>query len=305
MPDFMGGILVFTVVLTIFLFSWNSVEINQQKFSAEDQIRQDAYYTTTFLVSTPGYPENWTSETVEIPGFASEDNVLSMQKLREFGRLGYAEQKTLLQGLDFSLNITSSENDLIISYGSYSSNSSTVVPIRRNVLVEKLETENEVLWSYDPKPEKQNAVYGINHTVQPGSAILGNSIESLDVEIDASSEVLSETSQESVLKAGVDRNNDGVIETDISQEISEWEVEVESQNQLQIGFSESAYTDAEVGDSILIDLGNITNPSVGEYSIRTRANEDGGWLNDELGIGDQYKLPEKTLGAELELVVWR
>ena len=141
MPDFMGSILVFSVVITIFLFSWNSVESNQQTFSEEDQIRQDAYYTTTFMVSTPGYPENWNNSTVEIPGFASEaDNVLSAQKLVEFRNMSYDRQKELLGVRNFNLVF---RNDIIeldsenLEYGQKPVEASTVVPLTRNVLIEK------------------------------------------------------------------------------------------------------------------------------------------------------------------------
>ena len=142
MPDFIGSILVFSAVITIFLFSWNSVESNQQKFAAEDQISQDAYYTTTFLVSTQGYPENWNNSTVDIPGFASEsDNVLSAQKLREFRKISYDRQKRLLGARNFHLVF---RNDIEVieldseklEYGQKPVNASTIVPLTRNVLID-------------------------------------------------------------------------------------------------------------------------------------------------------------------------
>ena len=143
MPDFMGGLLVFSVVLTIFLFSWNSVEANQQKFDVEEQIRQDAYYTTTFLVSTPGYPEDWNKSTVEIPGFASDsDNVISAQKLSEFRNMSYERQKILLNSRNYYLifrNDTSilELNSDKLEFGKKPVNASTIVPFTRNVLIDK------------------------------------------------------------------------------------------------------------------------------------------------------------------------
>lgn len=141
LPDFVGSILVFSIVITIFLFSWNSVEGNQQKFGVEDQIRQDAYYTTTFLVSTPGYPGNWNNSTVEIPGFASDaDNVLSAQKLREFRNISYDRQKKLLNAQNFNL-VFRNESGIIeldskdLMYGEKPVNASTIIPLRRNVLI--------------------------------------------------------------------------------------------------------------------------------------------------------------------------
>lgn len=143
MPDFIGSLLVFSIVLTIFLFSWSSVESNQQKFSVENQITQDAYYTTTFLVSTPGYPENWNNSTVDIPGFASgSDNVLSVEKLREFRNISYDRQKRLLGTRNYYL-VFRNETEIIeldsekLEYGQKPVEASTVVPLTRNVLIDK------------------------------------------------------------------------------------------------------------------------------------------------------------------------
>lgn len=143
MPDFIGSILVFSVVLSIFLFSWNSVQINQQKFDDEENLRKDAYYTTTFLVSTPGYPSDWDSDNVQIPGFASEsDNVISTDKLREFRNITLERQKRLLGVENFYLRFNNetgvikldSEN---LSFGKEPVNASTAIPINRQVLISK------------------------------------------------------------------------------------------------------------------------------------------------------------------------
>ena len=142
MPDFMGSLLVFTVILSIFLFSWNSVQGNQSDFDVEDEVRRNAYYTTTFLVSTPGYPEDWTNETVDIPGFAAgSDNVLSRDKLREFRNLSYDDQKSLLDGRDFHLTFRKNGTLLQLDsedleYGKKPVNASLAVPVTRNVLIE-------------------------------------------------------------------------------------------------------------------------------------------------------------------------
>lgn len=154
MPDFMGSIIVFSAVITIFLFSWNSVVDNQEQFNLEDQMRQDAYYTTTFLVSTPGYPENWNNSTVDIPGFASSsDNILSAEKLREFRKISYDRQKILLGARNFNL-VFRNETDIVeinsekLSYGEKPVNASTVIPLTRNVLIESTDGGIDAEMSY-------------------------------------------------------------------------------------------------------------------------------------------------------------
>jgi len=306
MPDFLGSIVVFSVVLSLFLFSWSSVQNNQQKFDLEEQMRQDAYYTTTFLVSTPGYPEGWNSSTVEIPGFANNsDNVLSIQKIKEFEKIDYKRQRKLLHSSDFSLNISSEENNFKTSIGNYSADPDLVIPIRRNVIVEKLDTEGQIIWAYGSEPGQENNIYGINFTIQPGSSTIGNSLNSMDIEIDTSSDMISNTSKESIVKAGVDKNGDGITDIDLKPDVDGWETEVNSKNDLQIGFTGAAYTNPEAGDSVLIDISNITNPANGEYDIGIQTSGDGNWHNGTLGIGDEYDLEKEKIEAELQLVIWR
>ncbi|MFB6145145.1 MAG: hypothetical protein ABEJ99_01420 [Candidatus Nanohaloarchaea archaeon] len=142
MPDFLGSMIVFSVIITLFLYSWNSVSANQQGFDPQDQLRQSAYYTATFLVSTPGYPGDWNNTTVEIPGFADPDNVLQPGKLRSFRSLNYSRQRLLLEAPNFDLNFTKDNKTVMLDgkplqFGKAPSNPDTVAVIRRNVLINK------------------------------------------------------------------------------------------------------------------------------------------------------------------------
>ncbi|MDY6774124.1 MAG: hypothetical protein SVS85_02890, partial [Candidatus Nanohaloarchaea archaeon] len=78
MPDYLASVVVFGILITMFLSSWNAVLSNQTVFAQGEQMRFSGLHTTTFLVSTPGYPENWEDPGVEVvvPGFASPDHVL-------------------------------------------------------------------------------------------------------------------------------------------------------------------------------------------------------------------------------------
>lgn len=143
MPDFLASLLVFAVIVSMFLYSWNNVVMNQGSFDLEDRMSSEAYYTTTFLVSTPGYPENWTNETVEIPGFASSDNVLDTEKLEEFRKLEYNDQRMLLQAGNYYMVFQDPEENMIeldgepLEFGEEPQNATTVVPLARNVLLNR------------------------------------------------------------------------------------------------------------------------------------------------------------------------
>jgi hypothetical protein len=303
MPDFMGSILVFSVVLTIFLFSWNSVESNQHKFSEEEQIRQNAYYTTTFLVSTPGYPENWTAETVEIPGFASEDNVISRERVREFKILDYEEQKKFLSVEEFSLNITYDEGDKKITIGKFNPNASFVAPVRRQIVVKEPKANSDLLWPRKSIADEENVNYLMNFTIEPDSNTIGNSLNSIDINIDSSSDIFSNTSADDIIYVGVDKDGDGTLEKYIEDDINDWTIQ-NGGSDLKIGF-EGSYENTEEGDTIIFELADITNPSTGNHDVSIQTSGDGNWQNDIIEIGKSRNFHYQTRNAELELVVWR
>lgn len=135
MADFLASLAIFSVITGVFLFSWNGVVSNQVESGAES-MRTEARYTTTFLVSTSGYPENWNSSNVEVPGFASSDNFLQENKISRFSRLSYERQKRLFKAenfyLEFSRNGTPIEG---YSFGIKPENASIVTPVNREILL--------------------------------------------------------------------------------------------------------------------------------------------------------------------------
>lgn len=142
MPDYLASMVVFGVLLAMFLSSWNAVIINQTVFKAEQQIRFRGLHTTTFLVSTPGYPENWEEnpEELAVPGFADPDHLLQEDKVKAFRQLSYSEQKAVLQVENFYMSIRNDTTVLKLdganlTYGRDYENASTIVPFTRSVQV--------------------------------------------------------------------------------------------------------------------------------------------------------------------------
>lgn len=141
-PDYVASLLIFGIILSIFLSSWNSVLSSQRSPVLEENMMSQAAHTTTFLVSTPGYPDNWEKNgvKVQIPGFAEPDHVLQGSKFEEFRSIGYERQKRLLQAPEYYMSV---ENDTHIlelngnklEFGKDYSGADTVVPVTRNVQV--------------------------------------------------------------------------------------------------------------------------------------------------------------------------
>lgn len=68
--------------------------------SMEESQEYDSLYRDTVHLSNnlinPGYPENWNSSTVIIPGIA-QNNRINLTKLEEFNNMSYSRTKTLFQ----------------------------------------------------------------------------------------------------------------------------------------------------------------------------------------------------------------
>lgn len=142
-PDFVGSIVVFGIILAVFLSSWNTVLDHYTGSGNAGPMRKQAQHTTSFLVATGGFPEDWESSgDVDIVGFATEDNVLNEEKLKEFNSFSYDKQADLLQVGDFNLTIRNKSSSEVLeidgqkmAFGRSYSGADTVVPIERNVLV--------------------------------------------------------------------------------------------------------------------------------------------------------------------------
>lgn len=144
MPDFMASMLVFGLMLSVFLASWNLVLSSQTNDFSQSVSLLQASNTATFLVSTPGYPDNWEEDStdVKIIGFASPDHVLQESKLKEFREIDYEKQKTLLQAGNFYMSVEN-ETGIIsldgspLEFGTDYSSASTVIPNKRNIQLNK------------------------------------------------------------------------------------------------------------------------------------------------------------------------
>jgi hypothetical protein len=139
MPDFMASMVIFGLVLTVFLSSWSTVVSDQGELEKEGVI-DTADRTSTFLVSTSGYPENWNSDSVEIVGFAQSENILDFDKIREFGDISYSNQTRLMRARDFYLEFENETGTMQIGgetlfYGKDFTDASFVYPVKRTVKI--------------------------------------------------------------------------------------------------------------------------------------------------------------------------
>jgi len=259
------------------------------------------------------------NETVEIPGFATKDNLLAEEKLEEFGDIGYKRQKDLLQAGNFSLSCYSS-GDLvkvdreILSFGrDYSGeNHSTIIVVRRDVLLnETLANEDNRLIYPDESTVNATTSHRVNYTIDAGSDAAGNSLNSVEMRYSDGSANVSEVDDRSdVETVGIDEDLDGKIETDVRDSPDDLEccapsdgvIVSDDGNTLRLEFSGNYNLNER--EAVIVEYSDVQNPSEGNYSVTVDVNDEvskSGYLAVGKGSSSETKLER----AKMKYVVWR
>jgi len=309
MPDYMASLVIFGAILAIFLSTWSSVLSQQTGFEDQEKMYMTGKHTTNFLVSTPGYPEDWNSSTVQIPGFASSDNVLQEGKIDEFQGISYEKQRRLLQAPDFYLELRNSNNSqVIMSAGKLHSDASTVIPFERSVIFNATESwiGPQLFAPFNKEPGLEDVEYGYHFQIQEGSETIGNSFSSVEIKVETGSpDIFGGTGEEDLVRAGVDKDGDGDLDRNLTEDVDEWNIQ-DGGSKLKIGFGGSKYTDTEAGDEIVIQIENLSNPdSPGEYDVKSQTSGDGNWQSDTFIVGDAGSTSYSQRNAIMRLIVWK
>jgi flagellin-like protein len=128
--------------------------------------------------------------------------------------------------------------------------------------------------------------YRINFTIRSGSDTIGNSLNSIRLEVPSSSpDMFSNTSQSDLDRLVVDEGSDGTVDRDITSNVTvdQWNVN-NGGSELKIGFSGSAYTPS-ANESIVMILDGVDNPnSAGTYDMEAETSGDGNIHNGNVTI---------------------
>jgi len=136
--DFASSASIFMIFFVIFLLAYSRLKDETDYSERMRNLMLSSNKVSDVLVGTKGFPEDWTNETVETIGLASEENVLSSGKIASLADIPYSNSKALLPigNFEFFLNLSElSTGAPIFSYGIFPYNNSTsIVPARRLVL---------------------------------------------------------------------------------------------------------------------------------------------------------------------------
>ena len=146
-PDFLASMAMLGFMLTIFFVSWNTIIEHQLTDQEERELYKDSQRTVKTLISSEGAPTNWTSENIEVIGFAKEENVLNETKIREFKKLNYQEQQSLLRAANFQIKIEDQHNNELYEIGQ-EIEGDKIYSINREAIIQNNQTQQRVNLGY-------------------------------------------------------------------------------------------------------------------------------------------------------------
>ena len=125
----------------------------------------------------------------------------------------------------------------------------------------------------------------INFQIEAGSPTIGNSLNSMEIDVQSGSpDMFSGTSQSDVVEMGVDTDGDGRIDNDIESDINGWDVS-NNGSTLRVELGGSEYTNPQAGDTVILTIDNVDNPtSPGTYDVRIQTSDDGNWQDGSITI---------------------
>lgn len=124
----------------------------------------------------------------------------------------------------------------------------------------------------------------VNFTIEPDSNTIGNSLNSIYIEVTTGSpDMFSGTEMADLERIAVDTDGDGSTERDITEDVNGWTVK-NGGSALKVELTGSAYTPA-ANDSILLTFGSVTNPpDPGTYELRAETSGDGNWHSGNITV---------------------
>jgi hypothetical protein len=136
-----------------------------------------------------------------------------------------------------------------------------------------------------------DVTYRVNFTIREGSDTIGNSLNSVYLEVTTSPapDLFSETAFADLVRVGVDENTTGSIDREITGDANGWTVK-NGGAALKIEFSGSAYTPT-ANDSIIVIFEGANNPdSAGDYDLRAETSGDGNWYYGTISITESGQI---------------
>lgn len=153
-PDFVSSVVIFSFILFFFMLGWNTLV--QSNFSGERQdIVLNAERSQKILLETDGYPSDWNSSNVVVPGLKGSEHI-DPQKFVYLKNIQETERNRMLKNAFYNLTLRqngsiASFNGSSLTLGSEVQQTDDLVVIREKVTVNKtgdIETMEAVYYEW-------------------------------------------------------------------------------------------------------------------------------------------------------------
>ena len=175
------------------------------------------------------------------------------------------------------VNSTANGGELVVGYDG---SDIEIGPVTSGVLA-----DDDLVQVRDDTAGATNVEMEVNFRIEPGSPTIGNSLNSVEIDVGSGSpDMFSGTGQSDVVEMGVDTDGDGRIDDDIESDIDSWDV-TDGGSTLTVGLGGSAYTNPQAGDTVILTVDGVDNPaSPGTYDVRIQTSGDGNWQNGTITV---------------------
>jgi len=107
--DFMISGFIFFAILSMTYLTWNAIESKSIAFQDYRYLSQKAGYVTEVLVRTEGYPNDWNSTNVNLPGLLDNEMYISNKKLDSLMLINLNDLKNMWGISSYNFNMTISD----------------------------------------------------------------------------------------------------------------------------------------------------------------------------------------------------
>ena len=138
MFDFVTAALLFVLFIGMLQSTWKSGFDQVKDESLMLEMESSAISAVTTLMNSPGYPEDWNTESVAIIGLAKRPGAIDSRKLAEFSSIDYDTGKGLmnLAAFDVFVQIDANQPAYDINFGTDLDTNTKTVVLRRKSTIE-------------------------------------------------------------------------------------------------------------------------------------------------------------------------
>ena len=144
--DFVASVVILALVLVPALFLWQDISSNAGEQKKILDMEQRVLEISDALANTQGSPENWTNETVALPGLKGSGVSLSGQKISMLNETSYQRLKNIF-GYDFYISIKDVNGTLIMEKGKAPASETVAISKRAAIYNNRIVSIEILLWT--------------------------------------------------------------------------------------------------------------------------------------------------------------